>query len=134
MLDLLLKVDQDAGPPVYRQVAGAFAEAIEAGELTAGEQLPTVRAAAKALGVNFNTIARSYRLLEADGHVSSVQGRGTFVRSSGPVAELELEGLVRRFLERAYRRGHGPQDVRWELAAAIRAWMQDGVPPGLEGG
>lgn len=130
MLDLLLAVDQESGSPVYRQVARVFAEAIDAGELTAGEQLPTVRAAADSLQVNFNTIARAYRLLETDGYVRSRQGSGTFVRETA-AGELELEGLVQRFLERAYRRGHGPQDVRWELAAAIRAWMQDGTPPGV---
>jgi DNA-binding transcriptional regulator YhcF (GntR family) len=133
MLDLLLAVDLDAGAPVYRQVARVLAEAIDAGELAAGEQLPTVRAAAEALGVNFNTIARAYRLLEADGYAGGRQGRGTFVRSEAGAADIELEALVNRFLARAYRRGHGPQDVRWELAAAIRAWMQDGVPPGVEG-
>lgn len=134
MLDLLLSVDRNSGRAVYRQVADVLAEAIATGELEAGDQLPTVRDAAEALGVNFNTIARAYRLLEADGYVRSRQGQGTFVLGVDTAPALDLEGLVRRFLERAYRRGHGPQDVRWELAGAIRAWMQDGVPPGVEGG
>jgi len=134
MLDLLLAVDPSSGRAVYRQVADVLGEAIDAGELVAGEQLPTVRAAAEALGVNFNTVARAYRLLETDGYVRIRQGKGTFVEAPASAGELGLEVLVRRFLERAYRRGHGPQDVRWELAAEIRAWMQDGVPPGVEGG
>jgi GntR family transcriptional regulator len=132
MLDLLSNVRPDAGSPLYRQVADAVAAAIDAGELAPGERLATVRAAADALGVNFNTIARAYRLLEADGYLSSRQGRGTYVCTDERMAEAGLETLVQRFLVRAYRHGHGPQDVRWELAGAIRAWMQDGVPPGVE--
>ena len=44
-----------------------------------GEKLPSVREAAGELGVNPNTIARAYTLLEEEGYVCSLPKKGAFV-------------------------------------------------------
>ena len=105
--------------------------AIRRGELAAGQRLLPVRQVADRLDVNFNTVARAYRLLADQGLVESRQGRGTRVVSDTDQAEesLALEAMTAAFLQRAYRRGFGPQEVRWEFAAAIRRWLQEGAPP-----
>ena len=43
------------------------------------EQLPTVRALAQELGVNPNTVQKAYQMLERDGVIYSVTGRGSFI-------------------------------------------------------
>jgi len=45
------------------------------------DQLPSVRAMAKQLMVNPNTIQKAYRELERDGWIYSVPGKGSFVAS-----------------------------------------------------
>jgi len=134
-LDLVAPLHESPGESYCDQIAVSLANAIGRGELAAGEQLPTVRQLATALRVNFNTVARAYRQLEADGLVQPHRGRGTFVAGQSPDdgAAAELEAMVNAFLGRAYQRGFSAQDVRWELAAAIRSWMQEGAPAGAEG-
>ena len=53
--------------PLYRQLADAIAQAIESGELTAEQRLPTHRALAEQLGVTVGTITRAYALAEQQG-------------------------------------------------------------------
>jgi DNA-binding transcriptional MocR family regulator len=77
--------------PVYRAIADAIAQALEAGELQPGEGLPTHRALARALGVTVGTVSRGYAEAERRGMVVGEVGRGTFVRGSeaGGLAALE---------------------------------------------
>jgi DNA-binding transcriptional regulator YhcF (GntR family) len=65
--DRVLVVAPDAATPVYEQIAGQIRDRIAAGELHPGDPLPSVRTLASDLGVNLNTVARAYRLLEEQG-------------------------------------------------------------------
>ena len=65
--------------PIYYQVEEQLKFMITSGKLKSGDQLPTVRELAEQLDVNFNTIARVYRLLDKQGLVSSQRGRGCYV-------------------------------------------------------
>ena len=66
--------------PVYLAIAAALAADIASGRLGAGEALPTHRALAAALGVNFTTVTRAYEEAHRRGLIEAVVGRGTFVR------------------------------------------------------
>jgi GntR family transcriptional regulator len=65
--------------PVYRQVIDQVRGAIAAGQLTPGNQLPTVRQLAVDLAINPNTVVRAYRELELGGLLETHQGTGTFI-------------------------------------------------------
>jgi DNA-binding transcriptional MocR family regulator len=77
--------------PVYRAIADAIAQALEAGDLQPGEGLPTHRALARALGVTVGTVSRGYAEAERRGMVVGEVGRGTFVRGreAGGLAALD---------------------------------------------
>lgn len=77
----LLRVDTTSPTPPYEQLRTQIAGLVAAGELTAGQKLPTVRQLAGDLGIAPNTVARAYRELEADGVLSTQGRRGTFVTS-----------------------------------------------------
>ena len=79
-------LDRDAEVSVTQQLVDLFADAIEAGELPPGEQLPTTRRLAADAGINHLTAARVYRRLAELGYVTASVGRGTFVRSLTPAA------------------------------------------------
>jgi len=49
------------------------------GVLAENDQLPSVRALAKDLGLNPNTVSKAYQELERNGIIYSVSGRGSFV-------------------------------------------------------
>jgi GntR family transcriptional regulator len=78
-LRLRVELDPRVGQPVYLQIVGQLQDQALTGRLLVGTQLPTVRELARRLGVNFNTVARAYRLLARAGTVSTQPGRGTFL-------------------------------------------------------
>ena len=65
--------------PAYRSLARRLVEAIEAGEIVAGTQLPTHRALAYQLGLSVHTVSRAYDELSRLGIISGEVGRGSFV-------------------------------------------------------
>lgn len=68
---------------MQERVEQLIRDAIAAGELVEGDQLPPYRVAAATSAVSINTILNAYRVLIADGVVRSVPGDGYFI--AGPV-------------------------------------------------
>lgn len=69
--------------PAYRALAERLIQAVEAGELKSGDQLPTHRKLAFDLGLSVQTVSRAYEELIRRGAIVGEVGRGTFVRA-GP--------------------------------------------------
>ncbi|GIV78246.1 MAG: GntR family transcriptional regulator [Litorilinea sp.] len=78
-LGLSLKLDRQAGPALYQQLAEQIKLQIVQGRLPAGTQLPTVRELARTLGVTRVTVQMAYHELQNAGLVEATVGRGTFV-------------------------------------------------------
>lgn len=72
---------QSSGPK-YLALVHALREAIAAGELEPGQQLPPVRDLAWDLQITPGTVARAYRRATDDGLLDAAVGRGTFVAQS----------------------------------------------------
>lgn len=87
-----LELDPAAGA-LYQQIVDQVKGARARGELLAGERLPTVRALAKELGVNPNTVSHAYRLLQQDGVIAGQPGRGTEVTAVATTTALALQRL-----------------------------------------
>jgi GntR family transcriptional regulator len=125
-----LAIDFRSGLPIYLQVVERIKERIAGGQLRPGDQLPTVRALALDLRVNFNTIARSYRILDEMGIISTQQGRGTYILSVPPPEVSEeirlqaLQALTRRYLTDAERLGAKPEELDRILKDQTAQWQQ----------
>ena len=65
--------------PVYRRLVEALAADIASGRLARGQQLPTHRALASALGVDLTTVTRAYGEARRRGLIDAQVGRGSFV-------------------------------------------------------
>jgi DNA-binding transcriptional MocR family regulator len=76
---LITNRDGGDGQPLYLRLQAALEEAIKAGEIEAGERLPSERELATILSLSRTTVAGAYRELESRGLVRSHVGRGTFV-------------------------------------------------------
>ena len=85
-----IKIDFRSGQPIYIQIVEQIRHMVGSGELKQGDQLPTVRQLAAELRVNFNTVARAYRLLDEMGLISTQKGRGTFIWEKPSEASLQL--------------------------------------------
>lgn len=75
----MLKIDLSSKEPIVEQIYRGIRHEIASGRIASGHSLPTVRQLAGDLGISLNTVARSYRMLEADGLVIPIRGRGTVV-------------------------------------------------------
>lgn len=67
-------------PPASRRIADTLRLAIERGELSAGDKLPSERVLANEYGAARNTTREAIRLLAEQGLVTAKHGRGVFVR------------------------------------------------------
>ena len=83
--------------PIYTQIADGFRGQITAGVLQADEKLPSVRELAAELSINPNTIQRAYRMLEAEGWIATVPGKGCFVCGLRSYSESEKQELLAAF-------------------------------------
>ena len=112
-----IQLDFRSGVPIYTQVVEQIKQQVVGGELKPGDQLPTVRALALELRVNFNTVARAYRLLDEAGIISTQQGRGTYIldvpspERTDKLRQQALEALTRDYLSEAHRLGCGPDEI-----------------------
>jgi GntR family transcriptional regulator len=117
-----LELDFRSGIPIYLQVVDRIKEMIADGRIKPGDQLPTVRGLATELRVNFNTVARAYRILDEARIISTQQGRGTYILEEPPPETTEamrrtaFKVLTERYLADAERLGFSSKDI----AAAIK--------------
>jgi GntR family transcriptional regulator len=120
-----IQIDFRSGVPGYNQIAEQIQQEIASGRLKPGDQLPTVRALASDLRINFNTVARAYRILDEMGIISTQHGRGTFIleqpspEAADRLRRGSLEALARRYLEETSRLGYEPKEALDQLKAQI---------------
>lgn len=132
-----MKIDVDLTDhvPIYIQLMNQVKHMIATGELQPGDQLPTVRQLAADLRINFNTVARAYRLLDEESIISTQHGRGTFILE--PASEEKFRRLRRKDLRRllihllnkAETLGFGPDDVRVIFDEYLEQWQINESPP-----
>ena len=107
---LALQVSDDDPRPVFRQVVEEIQRCVTVGILKPGDPLPAVRALARELKVNPNTIQHAYRTLEQEHTVYVKRGIGTFV-SAMPQRDLKgrqkvvARQIAEKMLREAYRHG-----------------------------
>ena len=82
--------------PRYLDIASKIRTRIEDGEFAPGSMLPTLDTFAAELGVNRSTIHRAIEVLEGEGYVWGVQGRGMAVRYGTMRTRRPRGNLVKR--------------------------------------
>ena len=93
----MVHLDYRDALPIYAQIMEGLREQIAAGVLQPGDRLPSVRELAAELSINPNTIQRSYRQLEQEGWIVTIQGKGCFVCSAPNIADQEMQRLTNVF-------------------------------------
>lgn len=90
---------------IYHQIADQIRDRILQGEWKTGERIPSIRELAIDLGVNPNTVTKSYQALMDREIIENRRGRGYFVSADATAAildEMRTE-LVRDELPRLFR-------------------------------
>jgi GntR family transcriptional regulator len=84
-----LVIHPSASEPIYRQIVGQLSRMIASGQLSPGDVLPSVRDIAGYHAINPMTVSRAYSLLEAEGQLERLRGKGMAVASMHRRAQPE---------------------------------------------
>ena len=76
-----MKIFQNSGVPIYQQIADQFKGDILSGKYEQGKYLPSIRGLAQELKISVITTMKAYELLEAEGLVTAVPGKGFYVNA-----------------------------------------------------
>jgi len=127
---LILQIDFRSGLPIYTQIVNQVQAQAASEILKPGDQLPTVRSLAEELRVNFNTVARAYRILDEARIISTQQGRGTYITEKPPPNVSEklrketLEALTYRYISEAMRLEFSKSEIRQMVSDQLKAWNE----------
>ena len=113
---LHLQIDSRGSAPAYRQLMDQVKYYVASGSLRPGDQLPSIRDAARYLAVNPSTVVKAWTELEHEGVVERQHGKGVFISDKArrvPARELEaaLRRGARRLAVEAVQMGASPEEV-----------------------
>jgi GntR family transcriptional regulator len=127
---LNFSLDFRSSVPGYLQIVEQVQNWLNTGVLKPGDQLPTVRQLASELRVNFNTIARAYRILDDAGMISTQRGRGTYLldqlseKASKVIKQESLQLQVKRLLQSLNRQGFSPEETDKTIQPLLESWRE----------
>jgi len=118
--------DFQASKPIYMQIVDKITSEIVQGKRQTGDKLPSVREMAVQMGVNPNTVQRTYAELERLNIVETRRGQGTFVSDNKDLTE-ELgrnmqDEIIQSFIQKMEEIGVD----RKQLVALLQQYLGEG--------
>lgn len=90
-------ISNSGDKPIYEQIIGQIKNMVMNGTLKEGDSLPSMRTLAKELRISVITTKRAYEELEREGFITTIVGKGSFVRAAD--TELLREERLRQLEE-----------------------------------
>lgn len=90
----MITIDYQSRAPIYEQIVERFQMLILTGTLPPGSQMPSVRSLAMELSINPNTIQKAFAVLEQQGYIFPVKGRGSFVADTNLLVLQKQEACL----------------------------------------
>lgn len=119
-MTLEITIDAGSAVPPYEQLRARIADEARSGRLPVGYKLPTVRGLAEQSGLAANTVAKAYRVLEADGVIETRGRHGTYIAAADARAR-EVAAAAAAYVDRARRLGLDRAASRAAVEEALRA-------------
>lgn len=111
----MIQVDLKSRIPLYQQIVQNIKANIINGNLQADDRIPSVRELSADLVINPNTIQKALRILEGEGFLYSVAGKGNFVMKLDAAKVKEQQETILReivaLVKKAYRLGLSKEDI-----------------------
>lgn len=95
----MIVIDYQGRRPIYEQIVERFEKLILKGALEADSQMPSVRQMAAELSINPNTIQKAYAILEQEGYIYPVKGKGNFVNGNLVLRQRKKEACFQKLEE-----------------------------------
>ncbi len=114
-------ISNSSDKPIYEQITIQIKTMVMNGQLKEGDPLPSMRTLAKELRISVITTKRAYEDLEKDGFITTVVGKGSFVRAADTrlVREEKLkqiEELLSRAVSTAQQSGISREEIEEIIA------------------
>ncbi len=94
----MIELNKTSNEPIYMQIVQQIKQQVLYAKMHAHEQLPSVRKLARQLSINPNTVQKAYALLEKEGIIYAVAGKGDFVSGDTMVIKKKKhEHIVKLF-------------------------------------
>lgn len=121
----MIVLDYQDRRPLYEQVTEKFRTLIYQGVLPADSRIPSVRQLAMELSINPNTIQRAYMMLEQEGLIYPVKGKGNFVADTQKIQEESKENFWQEFLELVRKGNHTGFEEEELIALVQRGYKEE---------
>ena len=95
----MIVTDYQDRRPIYEQIVDRFELLIVKGALEPDSQMPSVRQMAMELSINPNTIQKAYVILEQEGYIYPVKGKGNFVNGNLVLRQRKKEACFQKLEE-----------------------------------
>jgi GntR family transcriptional regulator len=124
---VLLHINDRDPRPIYLQLVAQAKELIHKGALRPGEELPSVRDVASALGINLHTAHRAYQVLRDEGVIVLRLGRRPRVAALREEAadrqevQRRLAGKLNELITEAFHLGLSERDFKSLVDERLRA-------------
>lgn len=121
----MFSLDFQSRQPIYEQLYRSVAKMAALGALAKNEALPSVRALAQELGVNPNTVQKAYSMLERDGIICSVPGKGSLIAGGSAALEKQKQ-LAAENLRAALREARESGLEAGEISGIVTQCIEEG--------
>lgn len=90
-----MQIDNNSSVPIYEQIYKQLLDYIVTGLMQTDDKLPSVRELSSSIHINPNTVVKAYRLLEEQGFIYSMPGKGSFVSSKQNIQTKLFERQIK---------------------------------------
>ena len=99
----MFELDVRSRKPIYEQLMDQMKDLIIMEVLKENERLPSVRALAKELTINPNTIQKAFKQLEMEGFIYTLSGKGSFVSPPNEMRNAMKQEKIKNELAKIVR-------------------------------
>ena len=120
-------ISNSGNQPIYEQITGQIKNMVMNGQLKEGDALPSMRTLAKELRISVITTKRAYEDLDRDGFITTIVGKGSFVRAADTrlIREEKLKQIENLLSEAVALAGQSGIE-RMEIEEMIDILYQEG--------
>lgn len=91
---MMIQLDFRSSQPIYEQIISQYKYMTLQGYLKPGDAIPSVRKLAIQLEVTPGTVAKAYRIMESQGMIETLRGKGTYIAAVPD--KIKSEEVIRK--------------------------------------
>ena len=107
---MIIKINSNK--PIYEQIVDSYVSFINSGVYKENDHVPSVRELAIEIGINPNTVARAYSILEEEGYIYSLNKKGYYVckrkiNENSDMKFIEIKDVISSYI----KNGMKPEEI-----------------------